>query len=118
MFQGTGISDMFIEDYRRPSDGAIVRFGCSDRASAAKALSLVRPGRDARPVEKTDVYDAQGTKIGERVVWDSRPPSEAEVTWNEGARLFYIYAPSLQDALTFEKSNVWKGAGCWDFRSL
>src|SRR5438128_2292993 len=74
--------------------------------------------RAVRPLEKTDVRDPKGTKIGERVVWDSPPPSEAEVTWNEGAKLFEILAPSLQDALTFEKSNVWKNSGCWDFRSF
>jgi hypothetical protein len=107
---------MFMEDYLRASDGAIVRFGCSDRPSAAAALRLVRTGREARLVEKTKVLDAKGIKIGERVVWDSGTGSyETEVEWNEGARLFYISADSLRDAITFEESQVWKGAGCWDF---
>ena len=118
-FVGTGSIDMFMEDYLRASDRTIVRFGCSDRPSAATALRLVRIGRDARLVEKTNVFDAKGVKIGERVVWDSGNPSYgAGVEWNEGARLFYIRADSLRDAITFEESQVWKGAGCWDFSRL
>jgi len=132
-FQGTGIVDMFMEDYRRPSDGVIVRFHCSDRASEAKALLLVqnerttplagkthvavRNERTTPLVEKTDVVDAGGTRIGERVVWDSRGSVNAGITWNERARLFSINAQSLQDALTFEKSRAWEPAGCWDARS-
>jgi len=116
-FQGTGIIDMFMEDYRRPSDGAIVRFHCSDRASEAKALLLVRNERTTPLMEKTDVVDASGTKIGERVVWNSRDSADAEITWNECARLYAINAQSLEDALTFEKSKAWEPAGCWDARS-
>src|SRR5690348_13244294 len=57
-FERTGITDMFMEDYRRPSDDAIVRFHCSDRASEAEALSLVRGSSTARFVERTDVFDS------------------------------------------------------------
>jgi len=105
---------MFMEDYRRRSDGAIVRFHCSDRASEAKALSLVQTGRYSRLVKQTTVVDSSGTKIGKRLVWGSR--GDAEITWNEGARLFAIDADSLKDALIFEKSKPW-GPGCWDARS-
>jgi hypothetical protein len=115
-FEPIGVINMFAEDYRRPSDGAIVRFGCQDRASSAKVLAMVRNG--ASSAQLTDVTDADGTKIGERVVWDSRADTEAEIRWNERARLFYIQAPLLRDAVTFEKSNVWRRAHCWDFRSL
>src|SRR5439155_9144289 len=84
---------------------------------ASEVLAVVRSCARRRS-QLTQVTDANGTKIGERVRWDAQSPSEAEIVWNEGARLFYIDAPSLQHALTFEKSNVWKRSGCWDFRSL
>ena len=108
---------MFTEDFRRRSDGARIGFHCSDRASKALALSLVRSAHDAPPVERTSVVDAGGRKIGERLVWNSR--GYAEVTWNESARLFAIAAQSLKDALAFEKSQTWESTpvGCWDARS-
>ncbi len=118
-FEGTGVIDSFMEDYFRASDGAVVRFGCSVRSSEAKALRIVRVGRGTGLVEKSNVLNTEGVKVGERSVWDSGDPSSgAAVVWNEGARLFYIDARSLKDALTFEESQVWKGAGCWDFRRL
>ena len=117
-FERTGDFDMFMESYRRDSDGATVRFGCSDRASAAAALALVQGERQARRVEKTKVIDSHGAKVGERIVWDGNRPYVAEVRWNEGSRVFQINAASLEDALIFEKSKVWIGAGCWDARSL
>jgi len=116
-FQGTGVSGMFKEDYRRPSDGAIVKFHCSDRASEVKALLLVRNERTTPVIEKANVVDASGTKIGERVVWNSHDSAHAEIKWNERARLFTINAQSLQDALTFETSKAWEPARCWDARS-
>jgi hypothetical protein len=118
-FLATGSVDMFMEDYLRNSDKTIVRFGCSDRPTSKIALSLVSIKPDARTVEKTNVYNAKGIKIGERVVWDYGNPSYgAGVEWNEGARLFYIRADSLRDATTFEESKAWRGAGCWDFSHL
>ena len=116
-FEGTGIIDMFMEDYRRESDGALVRFGCSVRASAADALILVRNGSEARLGERRDVLNINGSKIGERVV-SGEPFTVATVKWNEGSRLFYIEAPSIADAITFENSKVWVGSGCWDFSSF
>ena len=116
-FVGTGNIDMFMEDYRRESDGAYVRFGCYVRASADDALSEVRNGNSGNPGERRDVLDISGSKIGERVV-SGEPSTEATVTWNEGSRLFYIAAPSVADAITFENSKVWVGGGCWDFSSL
>ena len=117
-FEGTGIIDMFMEFYQRPSDGASARYGCSDRSSATAALRLLR-NTGSPLVEKTNVLNKVGVKIGERVVWNSGESLYgAGVEWNEGSRLFYIHATSLLDALTFEKSKVWRGAGCWDFRSL
>jgi len=116
-FVGTGMIDMFMEDYRRESDGAYVRFGCSVRASAADALILVRNGNSGNPGERRDVLDISGSKIGERVV-SGEPSTAATVIWNEGSRLFYIEAPSIADAITFENSKVWVGGGCWDFSSF
>jgi hypothetical protein len=116
-FVGTGNIDMFMEDYRRESDGAYVRFGCSVRTSAADALSLVRNGNSGNPGERRDVLDIRGSKIGERVV-SGEPSTVATVIWNEGSRLFYIEAPSIADAITFENSKVWVGSGCWDFSSF
>ncbi len=118
-FVGTGIIDMLMEDYRRESDGAYVRFGCSVRSSEADALVLVRNVSPERLVQKTDVLDINGSKIGERVVTGSGEPSSgAVIEWNEGSRLFSIRAPSLADAITFENSKVWVGGGCWDFNSF
>jgi hypothetical protein len=116
-FQPTGVIDMFMEYYKRPLDGAVARFGCSDRASEAKALMLIRTESSLPLIERTNVTDSSGAKIGERVVWDSQPLSWARVEWNEHARLFSIWAPSLQDALTFEKSKAWQPSGCWDAHS-
>ena len=117
-FEPTGITDMFMEDYRRQSDGALARFGCSDRASVDAAFAIVRNKREARLVEKTAMLDAKGVKIGERVVWDATSDSnEAVIRWNKGARLFSVHAPSLPEALAFEESKVWLSAGCWDARS-
>ena len=116
-FVGTGMIDMFMEDYRRESDGAYVRFGCTIRASAADALSLVRNGNSGNPGERRDVLDIRGSKIGERVV-SGEPSTVATVIWNEDSRLFYIEAPSIADAITFENSKVWVGSGCWDFSSF
>jgi hypothetical protein len=109
--------DMFMEDYRRESDGAYVRFGCTVRASAADALRLVRNGNSGNPGERRDVLDINGSKIGERVV-SGEPSTVATVIWNEASRLFYIEAPSIADAITFENSKVWVGSGCWDFSSV
>ena len=76
---------------------------------------LVRNGDTNRRVEKTDVLDGNGTKIGERVLWKPLGDFEASITWNERARLFAIGSPSLQDALTFEKAKVWvEMPGCAD----
>ena len=111
-FVGTGDIDMFMEDYRRESDGAYLLFGCSDRASAADALILVRSRRSG-PGERRDVLDVSGSKIGERVIL-GEPFTRATITWNESARLFYIDAPSIADAIAFENSKVWVGRGCWD----
>jgi hypothetical protein len=109
---------MFMEYYRRASDGAIVRFGCSYRASNDAVLAIVRSKREAHLVEKTAVINDNGANVGERVVWNSTDPSdEAVIRWNEGSCLFSIHAHSLANALTFEKSKVWAGAGCWDARS-
>jgi len=118
-FEGTGIIDMFMEFYVRESDGANVRFGCSDRSSEAAALKLVRWHDRATVVETTDVLDEQGHRIGERVVsGSSAPVFGAEIEWNEGARLFHIEADSIEDAKVFEISKVWRDGGCWDFSSL
>src|SRR5204863_3591873 len=110
-------SDNFMEFYRRPSDGAFARFGCLDRASEATALILVRSAGVTRLIERTNVIDTSGTKIGKRVVWDARPLSWAHVEWNERARVFSIEAPSLQDALTLEQSKAWQPVDCLDARS-
>ncbi len=118
-FVGTGIIDMFMEHYRRESDGAHVRFGCSVRSSEAAALVLLQNVNPERLVQKTDVLDIKGSKIGERVVRRSGEPSTgAVIEWNEGSRLFHIEAPSVADAITFENSKVWVGEGCWDFHSF
>ena len=118
-FVGTGITFSFMEDYRRESDDTFVRFGCFVRSSEADALFLVRNVSPEQIVQKTDVLDIKGSKIGERVVRGfGEPSSGAEIEWNEGSRLFYIVAPSVADAITFENSKVWVGGGCWDFNSL
>jgi hypothetical protein len=118
-FVGTGMINMFMEHYRRESDNAYVRFGCFVRSSEADALVLLRTQIPARVVQKTDVLDLKGSKIGERVVSDSAGPSaEAEIEWNEGSRLFSIKASSVADAIAFENSKVWVGGGCWDFNSF
>jgi hypothetical protein len=117
-FVGTGAIDDFKEYYRRPSDGAIVRYGCYDRDSDDTALKIIRSQREARVIEKTVVSDATGVKIGERIVWNATSLDDAAIYWNQGARLFSIQARSLTDALTFEKSRVWVGASCEDMRSF
>jgi hypothetical protein len=116
-FVATGAIDDFKEYYRRPSDGAIVRYGCYDRDSDDTALRLVRGQREVRVIERTLVSDAAG-KIGERIVWDATSLDDAAIVWNQGARLFSIQAHSLTDALTFEKSRVWVCAPCEDMRSF
>ena len=113
-FEETGVTDDGLtEEYRRPSDDAIVTFYCADQTSEAKALQLVRLESTARLVERTDVVDSSGKKIGERVVWLS--PYGAAIEWNEGARFFDIGAESVTKARTFEKSKAWR-PGCWDAR--
>jgi hypothetical protein len=114
-FEDAGLSDGTVEEYRRRSDGLIVKFHCSDQASLEKALVLVGNGTDVGLVERTNVVDSSGTKIGERVVQKSRG-YDAAIRWNEGARFFSIDAESLKDALLFEKSKPW-GPGCRDDRS-
>jgi hypothetical protein len=109
---------MFMEYYRRASDGAGVEYGCFERDSEGTALGIVRSQREVPLVEKTIVADAGGTKIGERAVWDRHGLTYATIRWNQGARLFKIQAPSLADALTFEKSRVWVGKRCEDMRSF
>jgi hypothetical protein len=114
-FEPTGEVEMYSEDYRRRSDGALLQFGCQDHVSASAALAVFR-GR-AWDVHITPVIDLYRAEIGKRFVSYTQPEEHGEIVWNEGARLFYIDAPSLQDALTFERSNVWKNSDCWDFRS-
>jgi hypothetical protein len=114
----TGSVSGFKVAYRRSSDGVIVRYHCSDRASAKTALALVRNKRDAPLVEQTDVFDGRGSKIGERRVWDAPGNSyDAEIVWNNDARLFAVHAQSLTDALNFEASRAWVGGPCWNARS-
>jgi len=115
-FVGTGFIDMFMEDYRRESDGAYVRFGCSVRSSEVAALVLVRSVNPEGVIQKTDVLDINGAKVGERVM--AGGPTGASIFWNEGQRLFHIEASSVADAITFENSKVWVGEGCWDFTSF
>jgi hypothetical protein len=116
-FEETGNIDMYTEDFRRRSNGARLGYGCQDHASASNVLAMVR-SRATRRSKPTDVTDANGTKIGERVMRKSGPTSsEAEIIWSEGARVFYIDAPTLDDALAFERSEIWRGSDCWDFRS-
>ena len=114
----TGATDNLMEYYRRASDGAGVQYGCYDRDSKDTALKLVRIQRETPVVERTMVTDAHGVKLGERVVWDRHGLSYAEIRWNQGARLFAIEAPFLNDALTFETSRVWVGKHCVDMRWL
>ena len=109
---------MFMEYYRRSSDGAGVEYGCFDRGSEATALSIVRSQRAVPTVEKTIVVDAGGAKIGERAIWDRHGLTYATIRWNQGARLFEIQSPSLADALTFEQSRVWVGKPCENMRSF
>jgi len=117
-FEATGPFIMLKRTYRRQSDGAMARFGCSDRASVDAAFALVRSKFVGRLVEKTVMLDDNGAKTGERVVWDATSDSNlAVIQWNKGARLFLVQAPSLREALAFEKSKVWLTAGCWDARS-
>jgi len=113
-FEETGNINMYTEDFLRRSNGARLGYGCQDHASASNVLAMVR-SRARRRAKPTDVTDANGTKIGERVMRGTR--SDGEIVWTEGNRLFYIDALSLDDALAFEKSNIWRGVDCWDFRS-
>jgi hypothetical protein len=94
-----------------------MRYGCQDRSSSTAALDLVRTERIGQLVERTDVLGDNGEKIGERLVWDSSPPGDAEIIWNEGARVFYVeHATSLDDARAFERSKYWVNRGCLDAR--
>ncbi len=113
-FEPTGEIEMYSEDYRRRSDGALLQFGCQDHVTASAALAVFRDR--VWDVHITPVIDLYGAEIGKRFATYTQPEEHGEIVWNEGARLFYIDAPSLQDALTFERSNVWKDSGCWDFR--
>ena len=111
-FEGTGIFFAFMEDYRRPSDGEIVRYGCFEQTSALDSLKLVRVANPDGLVERTTVLDEHGVKIGERVATVS-----AVIEWNEGPRFFSIIASSLRVAKEFESSRVWN-AGCWNFLQI
>jgi hypothetical protein len=116
-FVGTGIINSFREWYGRESDGASVRFGCSVSSSDEAALVLVRSVNPDSLIQKTDVLDIKGSRIGERVV-SGGPSTGGAVTWNEGSRFFDIEGPSVADAIAFENSKVWIGRGCWDFSSF
>lgn len=115
-FVGTGMIDMFMEDYVRESDGADVRFGCFV-SSEAGALVQVRNVSWQFIIQRGDVLDIRGSKIGERVMTGGLSTG-ARVTWNEGRQVFYIEASSVADLITFENSKVWAGRGCWDFGQL
>jgi len=105
-------------DYLRASDGAYVQFGCHVRSSDEVALRFVRGDRAAGVLKTSMVLSDEGTKLGERVVWESSDKSEAQVEWSEGSRWFYISGRSLRDVLSFEQSRVWTTQSCWDLSFL
>ena len=105
-------------DYFRAADGAYVQFGCHVRSSDEVALLFVRRDQAAGVSQISMVLSDEGTKLGERVVWESSDKSEAQVEWSEGSRWFYISGRSLRDVLSFEESRVWTAQSCWDLSFL
>jgi hypothetical protein len=124
-FEDTGLNDMFL-DFYRSSDGAGItdggfRYGCFEKGSESKALESVRGKKfESRMIERTNILNDKGAKVGERVVWDSsnNPYQGATIEWSESTRIFAIHAPSVKYALAFEKSKAWVAQPCVDFDSF
>lgn len=63
-------------------------------------------------------YSTEPARRLANVAWDSSGTYyDAEIVWNNGARLFAVHAGSLTDALNFEASYAWVDGPCWDARS-
>jgi hypothetical protein len=102
------------------SDGQEFRYGCYEHPSqpdAERALQdqinmsyrYAPDGHLAKVgvVQRTATFDADGKKLGERVVLD-----DGQLYWTEGARYHLVYAPSVEYALLFENSRAWAWEGC------
>src|SRR5689334_2533918 len=118
-FTCDGIVSAFRTHYHS-SDGEDLRYGCYEHGSVSDAERSLqdqinmsyRYAPDGHltkvgVVERTATLDADGKKVGERVVLDS-----GAMYWTEGARYHLIYAPSVEYALLFEKSRAWAWEGC------
>jgi hypothetical protein len=64
-------------------------------------------------IERNDVLNEQGQKIGERGIVQSFAPKgkgEVRICWTDGSEVWFIAAPSLRLALIFEKSDSFQTA--------
>jgi hypothetical protein len=118
-FTCDGIVSAFRTHYSS-SDGQHLRYGCYEHPSVSDAERSLQDqinmeyrgepdGRLTKVgiVQRTATLDADGIKVGERVVFD-----DGVIYWTEGPRYHLIYAPSVEHALLFEKSRAWAWEGC------
>ncbi len=64
-------------------------------------------------IERKDIVNEQGQKIGERGIVQSFAPNgrrEVRICWTDGVEVWFIAAPSLRLALRFEESNSFQNA--------
>lgn len=99
----------WAQDYEL-SDGRIINIHCQDSDSpteAAEYLSLQIKHADTI-LERSPKLDANGQRIGERIV-AAFPPNDfgsvwVRIFWTDGAQLYTISSLSLSEALELEKS--------------
>jgi hypothetical protein len=113
-FENTGDIDMNMVEWRS-SDGFFVRYGCFDYASSTQAANSLRHDMVGSTYlqSQSTLFDANGTKTGERVLWVY--PGGARVEWTDGRRLFDLDARSAYYAVAFERSKVWASQPCANF---
>lgn len=112
-FSDTGIVSAFQPHYLS-SDGAVLRYGCFDYGTSARAAEGLREEVNGRSVlERTTHVDESGNATGPRFVLANprEPEAETTITWTSGSRLFLLRGPTLRYALLFEQSRAWANDG-------
>ena len=92
------------------SDGEALLFHGGEFDSPSKArLALREETIGKRIIEWTSSLDANGRKIGERVLFVSgaAPETDVELYWTKGAAFCWVMAPSVKHAELFERSKAW-----------
>ena len=108
-FSDTGFVSAFQPHYLS-SDGAVLRYGCFDYGTSARAAAGLREEVSGRSVlERTEHLNESGKATGPRVVLATprEPETETTIVWTSGSRLFLLRGPSLRYALLFERSRAW-----------